>query len=29
MIGMWTLHVWTQLENPDGIFASFNPDLGD
>ncbi len=29
MIGMWTLHVWTILENPDGLFAAFNPVLGD
>jgi len=29
MIGMWTLHVWTKLENPDGIFAPHNPALGD
>jgi len=29
MIGMWTLHVWTILENPDGIFASFNTAMGD
>lgn len=29
IIGMWTLHVWTQLENPDGIFASHNPAIGD
>ena len=29
MIGMWTLHVWTKKENPDGIFASFNPAMGD
>lgn len=29
MIGMWTLHVWTVLDNPDGIFASHNPTIGD
>ena len=29
MVGQWQLHVWTILENPDGIFASFNPDIGD
>ena len=29
MIGQWQLHVWTILENPDGIFASFNPEIGD
>ena len=29
MIGMWTLHVWTQMENPDGIFAAQNPAIGD
>ena len=29
MIEMWTLHVWTVLENPDGLFAGFNPALGD
>ena len=28
-IGMWTLHVWTVLENPDGILAPFNPNIGD
>ncbi len=28
-IGQWQLHVWTKLENPDGIFAPFNPDIGD
>lgn len=26
-IGLWTLHVWVGLYNPDGIFAPFNPDL--
>ncbi len=25
----WQLHVWTKLENPDGIFAPFNPAIGD
>jgi len=29
MVGQWQLHVWTILENPDGIFAAFNPDIGD
>ena len=29
MVGQWQLHVWTILENPDGIFAPFNPDIGD
>jgi len=29
MIGMWTLHVWTQLENPGGIFYPHNLALGD
>lgn len=28
-IGHWQLHVWTIMENPDGIFASFNPAIGD
>ena len=28
-LGQWQLHVWTVLENPDGIFASFNPAIGD
>ena len=23
--GLWTLHVWLWLDNPDGIFAEFNP----
>ena len=23
--GAWTLHAWTVLENPEGIFAPFNP----
>ena len=29
MIGQWQLHVWTVLGNPDGIFAPFNPAIGD
>ena len=29
MIGQWQLHVWTVLENPDGIFAAHNPAIGD
>ena len=29
MIGQWQLHVWTILDNPDGIFAPFNPQIGD
>lgn len=29
MVGHWQLHVWTILDNPDGIFASFNPEIGD
>ena len=29
MVGMWQLHVWTVLENPDGIFAAHNPAIGD
>lgn len=29
MVGQWQLHVWTILENPDGIFAPFNPEIGD
>ena len=28
-LGQWQLHVWTKLENPDGLFASFNPAIGD
>ncbi len=24
---LWTLHVWTELENPDGIFTALNPEL--
>ncbi len=26
-IGLWTLHAWVGLDNPDGIFAPFNPML--
>lgn len=29
MVGQWQLHVWTVLENPDGLFAPFNPAIGD
>ncbi len=29
MLGQWQLHVWTVLENPDGIFAPHNPVIGD
>ena len=29
MIGMWTLHVWTILDNPEGIFAAHNKAMGD
>ena len=29
MVGQWQLHVWTVLDNPDGIFAPFNPAIGD
>ena len=25
--GGWTLHAWVGLENPDGVFAPFNPTL--
>ena len=28
-ISMWTLHVWTILENPDGIFVAHNHAIGD
>ncbi|MDO1500486.1 hypothetical protein Q2T40_10135 [Winogradskyella maritima] len=28
-LGQWQLHVWTVLENPDGVFAMFNPAIGD
>jgi hypothetical protein len=26
--GLWTLHAWVWLHNPDGIFAPFNPRVG-
>ena len=29
MIEMWTLHVWTVLENPDGVFDAHNKVIGD
>jgi len=29
IVGQWQLHVWTIMENPDGLFASFNPAIGD
>lgn len=29
MVGQWQLHVWTVLDNPDGLFAPFNPAIGD
>ena len=29
MLGQWQLHVWTVLENPDGIFAPHNSAIGD
>lgn len=29
MVGQWQLHVWTVLDNPDGIFAPQNPAIGD
>ena len=25
--GSWTLHAWVILENPDGVFAPFNPNV--
>ena len=25
--GSWTLHVWVVLDNPDGVFAPFNPNV--
>lgn len=28
-VGQWQLHVWTILENPDGIFAAHNHAIGD
>lgn len=27
MIEMWTLHVWTEKENPKGIFYDWNPEV--
>ncbi|MDJ0646995.1 MAG: hypothetical protein QNJ57_13525 [Flavobacteriaceae bacterium] len=27
-LSQWQLHVWIGKENPDGIFAEFNPDVG-
>jgi len=29
MVGQWQLHVWTILDNPDGVFAPTNPEIGD
>ena len=29
MVGHWQLHVWTILDNPNGIFAPFNTEIGD
>ncbi|MDX1471956.1 MAG: hypothetical protein R3213_10700 [Flavobacteriaceae bacterium] len=29
MIGQWQLHVWTVLDNPDGIFNPTNSAIGD
>ena len=29
MVGQWQLHVWTILENSDGVFATFNSAIGD
>lgn len=29
MVGQWQLHVWTILENPEGIFQPFNLEIGD
>ncbi len=26
-LGFWALHVWTEKENPSGIFADFNPSV--
>lgn len=26
-INSWTLHVWMPMENPDGIFAMYNPNV--
>lgn len=28
MVGQWQLHVWTILDNPNGIFAAQNPAIG-
>ena len=25
--GSWTLHAWVVLDNPDGVFAAFNPNV--
>lgn len=25
--GSWTLHAWVVIDNPDGVFAAFNPDV--
>ena len=25
VFGLWTLHVWTQRANPNGLFAQWNP----
>ena len=25
--GAWTLHAWVVMDNPDGIFAPYNPDV--
>lgn len=29
MLSQWQLHVWIGKENPDGIFAEFNPAVGE
>jgi hypothetical protein len=26
-LGFWALHVWTEKENPSGMFADYNPDV--
>lgn len=26
-LGIWALHVWTEKENPSGLFTDFNPDV--
>ncbi len=26
-LGFWALHVWTEKENPSGLFADFNPNV--